>query len=126
MPELSAFLDDDEATDDGSIRFFAKMSAIDAKTRENGALDDLVLMTALFYDPLEEATHGMRDLMGAVNDFLDPVIDLVAEKPADGVEVALEQRTARLAIAGPPGGEELLIARHGATLPWWPAAKHAG
>ena len=87
MPELSAFLDDDEATDDGSIRFFAKMTAIDNKTREGGALDDLVLMTALFYDPLEEAAAGVRDLMGAVNDFLDPVIDRIAmpRRIADGI-----------------------------------------
>ena len=87
MPELSAFLDDDEATDDGSIRFFAKMSLIDQKTRESGALDDLVLMTALFYDPLEEAAQGVRDLMGAVNDFLDPVIDRIAmpRRIADGI-----------------------------------------
>ena len=35
-------------------------------------------MTALFYDVLEEAAHGVRDLMGAVNDFLDPVIDRIA------------------------------------------------
>jgi len=87
MPELSAFLDDDEATDDGSIRFFAKMRLIDQKTREGGAMDDLVLMTALFYDPLEEAAHGVRDLMGAVNDFLDPVIDRIAmpRRIADGI-----------------------------------------
>ncbi|MEA2749170.1 MAG: poly(A) polymerase [Myxococcales bacterium] len=78
MPELSAFLDDDEATDGGSIRFFKKMALVDQKTKENGALDDVVLMTALFYDVLEEAAHGMRDLMGAVNDFLDPVIDRIA------------------------------------------------
>ena len=52
MPELSAFLDDDEATDNGSMRFFAKMTLIDQKTRQDGAMDDLVLMTALFYDPL--------------------------------------------------------------------------
>lgn len=78
MPELSAFLDDDEATDGGSIRFFKKMNLIDRRTREVGALDDVVLMTALFYDPLEEAAHGVRDLMGAVNDFLDPVIDRIA------------------------------------------------
>jgi poly(A) polymerase len=78
MPELSAFLDDDEATDGGSIRFFKKMALVDRKTKESGAMDDLVLMTALFYDVLEEAAHGMRDHMGAVNDFLDPVIDRIA------------------------------------------------
>jgi poly(A) polymerase len=78
MPELSAFLDDDEATDGGSIRFFKKMGLLDKKTREDGAMDDIVLMTTLFYDVLEEAAAGMRDLMGAVNDFLDPVIDRIA------------------------------------------------
>jgi poly(A) polymerase len=78
LPELSAFLDDDEATDGGSIRFFKKMNLVDRRTREDGALDDVVLMTALFYDVLEEAAHGMRDLMGAVNDFLDPIIDRIA------------------------------------------------
>ncbi len=78
MPELSAFLDDDEATDGGSIRFFKKMALVDSKTKESGAMDDVVLMTALFYDVLEEAAQGMRDLMSAVNDFLDPVIDRIA------------------------------------------------
>jgi len=87
MPELSAFLDDDEATNGGSIRFFEKMRRIDQKTRADGAMDDLVLMTALFYDPLEEAAHGVRDLMAAVNDFLDPVIDRIAmpRRIADGI-----------------------------------------
>jgi poly(A) polymerase len=78
MPELSAFLDDDEATDGGSVRFFQKMRLIDQRTRQAGALDDVVLMTALFYDPLEEAAGGVRDLVGAVNDFLDPIIDRIA------------------------------------------------
>ncbi len=78
LPELSAFLDDDEATEDGSARFFATMTLLDKKTREEGALDDVTLMTALLYEPLAEAVHGVRDVMGAVNDFLDPVIDRIA------------------------------------------------
>jgi poly(A) polymerase len=87
MPELGAFLDDDEATEDGSQRFFRKMDFIDKKTIEEGVLDDLVLMTALFYEPLEEAAHGVRDVMGAVNDFLEPVIERIAmpRRIADGV-----------------------------------------
>lgn len=87
MPELAAFLDDDEATEDGSLRFFRKMDAIDRKTKEDGVLDDLVLMTALFYEPLEEACAGVRDVMGAVNDFLEPVIERIAmpRRIADGV-----------------------------------------
>jgi poly(A) polymerase len=87
MPELSAFLDDDEATDEGSQRFFRKMDAIDRKTLDEGVLDDVVLMTALFYEPLEEAVHGVRDAMGAVSDFLEPVIERIAmpRRIADGV-----------------------------------------
>jgi poly(A) polymerase len=87
MPELAAFLDDDEATEDGSLRFFRKMDAIDRKTIEEGILDDVVLMTALFYEPLEEAAHGVRDVMGAVNDFLEPIIERIAmpRRIADGV-----------------------------------------
>lgn len=87
LPELSAFLDDDEATDGGSARFFRKMDALDRKTKEEGALDDVVLMTALLYEPLEEAVHGVRDVIGAINEFLDPVIDRIAmpRRIADGI-----------------------------------------
>ena len=46
LPELAAFLDDDEATNGGAARFFRKMDAIDAMTRARGrALDDVVLWT---------------------------------------------------------------------------------
>jgi poly(A) polymerase len=87
LPELSAFLDDEEATEGGSARFFRKMSAIDEKTRAEGALDDIVLMTALLYEPLEEAASGVRDVIGAVNEFLDPVIERIAmpRRIADGI-----------------------------------------
>jgi poly(A) polymerase len=87
LPELSAFLDDDEATEGGAERFFRKMSALDRKTRAEGPLDDIVLMTTLLYEPLEEAASGTRDIIGAVNDFLDPVIDRIAmpRRIADGI-----------------------------------------
>jgi poly(A) polymerase len=87
LPELSAFLDDDEATEDGSARFYRKLDAIDEKTKSSGALDDIVLMTALLYEPLEEAATGVRDVMGAVNDFLDPIIERIAmpRRIADGI-----------------------------------------
>lgn len=87
LPEISAFLDDDEATDLGSERFFAKLTALDKKTLEEGVLDDVVLMTALLYEPLEEATHGVRDVIGAINDFLDPIIERIAmpRRIADGI-----------------------------------------
>lgn len=87
MPELAAFLDDDEGTDGGAERFFRKMTALDKKTREEGALDDIVLFTALLHEPLEEAVSGTRDIIGAVNDFLDPVIERIAmpRRIADGI-----------------------------------------
>ncbi len=87
LPELSAFLDDDEATDGGCARFFRRLGVLDQKTRAEGALDDVVLMTSLLYEPLEEAVQGVRDVMGAVNDFLDPVIERVAlpRRIADGI-----------------------------------------
>jgi poly(A) polymerase len=87
LPELSAFLDDDEATDSGSARFFRKMGALDAKTREEGPLADTVLMTVLLYEPLCEAASGVRDVLGAMNDFLDPVIERIAmpRRIADGI-----------------------------------------
>lgn len=87
VPELSAFLDDEEATSGGSERFFRKMSYVDEKTRDGGALDDVVLMTALLYEPLEEAAAGARDILAAVNEFLDPVIERIAmpRRVADGI-----------------------------------------
>ena len=87
LPELAAFLDDEEATEGGSARFFKKMSALDAKTKEEGILDDIVLMTALLYEPLEEAVAGVRDVIGSVNDFLEPVIDRISmpRRIADGI-----------------------------------------
>jgi len=87
MPELSAFLDDEEATELGGARFFKKMDVLDHKTRQEGPLDDVVLMTALLYEPLEEAVSGVRDVAAAVNDFLDLVIERIAmpRRIADGV-----------------------------------------
>lgn len=103
MPELAAFLDDDEATEDGSLRFFRKMDAIDRKTIEEGVLDDIVLMTALFYEPLEEAAQGVRDVIGAVNEFLEPVIERIAmpRRIADGVR-RIMMMVPRI-LAGRPG-----------------------
>jgi poly(A) polymerase len=88
LPELAAFLDDEEATIDGARRFFAKMDAIDAMTRARGRpLDDVVLWTVLLKEPLDEACTGERDRIRAATEFLDPVIERVAvpRRIADGV-----------------------------------------
>src|SRR5215472_16850380 len=59
LPELAAFLDDEEATCGGAERFFRTMDAIDAMTRARGRpLDDVVLWTVLLKEPLDEACAG--------------------------------------------------------------------
>jgi poly(A) polymerase len=88
LPELAAFLDDEEATQGGASRFFRKMDAIDTMTGARGQqLDDVVLWTVLLKEPLDEACSGERDKIGAAGDFLDPVIERVAvpRRIADGV-----------------------------------------
>jgi poly(A) polymerase len=88
LPELAAFLDDDEATDGGARRFFRKMDAVDAMTKARGRpLDDVVLWTVLLKEPLDEACEGERDRIRAASEFLDPVIERVAvpRRIADGV-----------------------------------------
>jgi poly(A) polymerase len=79
LPELAAFLDDEEATGGGAVRFFRKMDAIDAMTKARGApLQDTVLVTLLLKEPLDEACAGERDRVRAATDFLDPIIEHIA------------------------------------------------
>jgi poly(A) polymerase len=88
LPELAAFIDDEEATAGGAQRFFRAMEAIDAMTRERGRpLDDVVLWTVLLKEPLEEACAGERDRIRCAGEFLEPIIERVAvpRRIADGV-----------------------------------------
>jgi poly(A) polymerase len=88
LPELSAFLDDEEATRGGAQRFFRAMDAIDALTRARGrALDDIVLWTVLLKEPLDEACAGEKDRIRCAGEFLEPIIERVAvpRRIADGV-----------------------------------------
>ena len=88
LPELAAFLDDEEATRGGAERFFRTMDAIDAMTRARGRpLDDVVLWTVLLKEPLDEACAGERDRIRCASEFLEPVIERVAvpRRIADGV-----------------------------------------
>jgi poly(A) polymerase len=99
LPELSAFLDDEEATAGAGQRFWRKMDAIDKKTRERGApLDDVVLWTALLQEPLAEACAGARDPLAAAYEFLEPIIERIAmpRRIADGLRriVAIQPRLA--------------------------------
>jgi poly(A) polymerase len=88
LPELAAFLDDDEGNAGGGQRFWRKLDAIDAMTKRRGApLDDVVLWTLLLQEPLDEACAGERDKIRAAAEFLEPVIERVAvpRRIADGV-----------------------------------------
>jgi poly(A) polymerase len=99
LPELSAFVDDDEATAGGGARFWAKMSAIDTKTKAHGRpLDDIVLWTSLLQEPIEEACTGARDRIDAMVEFLEPIVERIAmpRRIADGLRriVAVQPRLA--------------------------------
>jgi poly(A) polymerase len=88
LPELAAFLDDEEATGGGAQRFFLKMDAVDRMTRARGRpLDDVVLWTLLLKETIDEACAGERDKARATAEFLEPVVERVAvpRRIADGV-----------------------------------------
>ncbi|HWL88502.1 MAG TPA: polynucleotide adenylyltransferase PcnB [Polyangiaceae bacterium] len=79
IPELSAFLDDGDATDGGADRFWRSMDVVDAMTKARGApLDDVVLFTTLLREPLEEAISGVRDRGQAALEFIEPIIARIA------------------------------------------------
>ena len=112
LPELAAFLDDEEATQGGASRFFRKMDAIDAMTGARGKqLEDVVLWTVLLKEPLDEACAGERDKIRIAAEFLDPIVERVAvpRRIADGVRriVAILPRLAA-GRAGRFGRTELL------------------
>lgn len=87
LPDLSAFLDDDEGTDGAGARFYKRMGAIDTVTKERGAPDDLAMWCALLAEPLTEYSSGVRDPQQAALEFLDLVVERIAmpRRIADGV-----------------------------------------
>jgi poly(A) polymerase len=104
LPELAAFLDDDEATQGGGERFWRKMDTLDARVRESGGPpEDVVLWTTLLQEPLEEACAGVRDSLAATYDFLEAIIERIAmpRRIADALRriVAIQPRLAQ----GRPG-----------------------
>jgi poly(A) polymerase len=79
LPELAAFLDDEESTGNACERFWKKLDAVDRMTRARGkALDDIVLWATLLSEPLEEAETGYQDRGDAAADFLEPIVDRIA------------------------------------------------
>jgi poly(A) polymerase len=109
MPELAAFLDDEESHPEAVARFWRQLDALDRITLARGPIDDVVLMTTLFYEPLQEALSGSRDKARAASDFLVPIAERVAlpRRIADGMRriVALlpRLRSGRVPRAGRNG-----------------------
>lgn len=87
LPELSTFLDDDDANGAAGERYFARLRALDAMTKERKSIDDLVYSTAMLYEPLLEAVAGSDDVLADAGDFLEPVIRRLSmpRRVADGV-----------------------------------------
>ena len=85
LPELSAYLSDDDASAGEVWRLLLR---VDARTQELGRpLDDVVLFTSLLLGPIREACFGERDRVSAAYDFLEPVVDRlnVPRRIADAV-----------------------------------------
>jgi poly(A) polymerase len=128
LPELSAFVDDDEATQGGGARFWAKMSAIDTMTRRNRhSLDDTVLWTALLQEPIEEACYGARDRIDAMVEFLEPIVERIAmpRRIADGLRriVAVHPRLAARKVGRLARNEMLAPALEVLELDWMARGK---
>ena len=87
MPELAAFLDDEESHPEAVARFWRQLDALDRITHSRGTIDDVVLMTTLFYEPIQEAIAGSRDRVRAAAEFLVPIAERVAlpRRIADGM-----------------------------------------
>jgi poly(A) polymerase len=129
LPELSAFFDDDEATNGGGARFWAKMRAVDAMTKaQKRPLDDTVLWTALLQEPIEEACHGARDRIDAMVEFLEPIIERIAmpRRIADGLRriVAVQPRLAAGKIGRLARNDMLVPALEVLELDWMARGKN--
>jgi len=75
LPELSSFLSDDEEQAQVAWRM---LTALDRRGVGHGPLDDIVLFTALLFEPMRESCWGLRDRMEAAHSFLEPVIERIA------------------------------------------------
>jgi len=75
LPELSAFLSDDE---EQAHVVWGTLSALDRRGAGHGPLDDIVLFSVLLLEPLREACQGAHDRVEAAHDFLEPIIERIA------------------------------------------------
>ncbi|MFO0665243.1 MAG: polynucleotide adenylyltransferase PcnB [Polyangiaceae bacterium] len=86
LPELSAYLDDDEGTGGGSARIYRRLRAVDKLTKSRGAIDDIALWTTLLYEPMKELASG-GESADDVDAFLEDLIRRLnmPRRVADGV-----------------------------------------
>jgi poly(A) polymerase len=75
LPELLAHLEDEAADAD---LLWGRLTAIDELFDAERPPSDAVLLSALLYGPLEEAVSGVRDPMGAFNEFFEDVTHRLA------------------------------------------------
>jgi poly(A) polymerase len=79
LPELSSYLDDVGATEEGASRFWKRLNAVDRKTKELGRpLDDVVLVASILREPLDEARDGAADKVATTFEFLEPIVARIA------------------------------------------------
>jgi poly(A) polymerase len=78
LPELAAFLDDEESNPEGVRRFWRSLDEVDRRTKRSGPQDDVVLVTVLLREPLEEALSGVKDKASAFADFIDVIVERMA------------------------------------------------
>ena len=78
LPEVAAFLDDEESNPEGVRRFWRSLDEVDRRTKRAGPQDDVVLVTVLLREPLEEALSGVKDKAGAFADFIDVIVERMA------------------------------------------------
>ncbi len=83
LPEVAAYLSDDEAAASVVWRL---LTALDRRATTTGPLDDTVVLTVLLLEPLREACCGHRDRIQAAGDFLEPIVERlnVPRRIADG------------------------------------------
>ncbi len=72
LPEVAAYLSDDEASASVVWRL---LTALDRRAAATGPLDDVVVLTTLLLEPLREACSGHRDRIQAAGDFLEPIVE---------------------------------------------------
>jgi poly(A) polymerase len=87
LPELSAYLDDDDESSGGVERFFKRLRVLDAHIKAGTHLDDVALIAILLWELLSENLSASRDVLRDTHALLEPIVHRFAmpRRIADGV-----------------------------------------